>query len=128
MSSMISTCISAPRNGYSYSSPWNRALHKIALASALLSSLLTADMAWAVERHAASSLSCATAWNTIQTSDAIIIRRPSSSVPGLTLYDRYVRNAFQCSGNEVTASKTVSLTGGETCELLACERGSHHGG
>jgi len=96
---------------------------RILLATTLFASLFPFDTAFAIQKRVASSITCTAVQDIVQRDGAIILRYPSKRVPGLTLYDRYVRSELQCDGNMEATPKSVG-TAGSQCQLQICHERS----
>lgn len=95
------------------------------LAAATLAFAITglclAGPASAISRYQSKSLTCETARQSIRSQGAVILRYPSTRVPGMTLYDRYVRNSDLCDPHEYADWTTVPTRDTPQCRVLACK-------
>jgi hypothetical protein len=98
-----------------------KASRTTAVVATVATSLFAADVASAIERRPAASLSCGMARDIVDRDGAVILRYPSERIAGLTLYDRYVRNEHQCDTNQ-TIPKTIQTADDTTCELSICRQ------
>jgi hypothetical protein len=75
--------------------------------------------AWAINRYTSTSMTCDAIQNTLKREGAAIFRYSSAS--GLLLYDRFVRDAGQCTlGTSITRRSSIPSRGG-TCTVLFCQ-------
>jgi|GEM_PF-2993865 hypothetical protein len=98
-----------------------KATRATVVIAAVATSVFAADVASAIERRPAASLSCGMARDIVDRDGAVILRYPSERIAGLTLYDRYVRNEHQCDTNQ-TIPKTIQTADDTTCELSICRQ------
>ena len=91
----------------------------ILLAACLL--LLAAE-ARAVSRYDPTRMSCDRVQATIARQGAVILRYQSTRVPGLPLYDRYVRDERFCNAGEVRARAYVPSADTRSCMVYVCKR------
>ena len=92
------------------------------MRACLLCALLAvqANEATAASKFSSSSMSCAALGKIIEHEGAVILRYPSRKVPGLTLYDRYVRDASYCSGTDTLARAAVPANDDKSCPVFIC--------
>ncbi len=100
---------------------FTRATRATAIIATIATSMFAADVASAIERRPAASLTCGMARDIVDRDGAVILRYPSERIAGLTLYDRYVRNEHQCDTNQ-TVPKTIQTADENTCELSICRQ------
>ena len=79
------------------------------------------DCAFALERTSASSLRCNGAMDAIRRDGAIIVRRPSERVSGLTVYDRYVSGAASCNADEIAVLQDIKTVDAPICAFFICK-------
>jgi hypothetical protein len=87
----------------------------------LLPLLLVGGVASAIERHNASQMTCEAVQSALQSEGKAILRRPSSRVPGMALYDVYAANRAACRplpNGAVWA--TAETSGSNACPLYRC--------
>lgn len=75
--------------------------------------------AQAISRYQSTGMSCAAIQDVISKQTAAIMRYPSKRVPGLVLYDRYVKNGNYCDSGEVTETVTIPSRDGQ-CPVYHC--------
>ncbi|MER8502165.1 hypothetical protein NKJ72_14985 [Mesorhizobium sp. M0045] len=93
---------------------------KIVLLAACLT--LVAAEAQAVSRYDPTRMSCGKVQATIAREGAVILRYRSTRVPGLALYDRYVRSQQFCDIGEVRARASVPSADTNSCTVYKCKR------
>ncbi|MDM9648691.1 hypothetical protein [Rhizobium sp. S163] len=98
-----------------------KATRVTAVIAAVGTSVFAANVASAIERRPAASLTCGMAKDIVDRDGAVILRYPSERIAGLTLYDRYVRNEHQCDTNQ-TIPKQIQTADDTTCELSICRQ------
>ena len=84
--------------------------------------IIVALPAHAISRYTSTSMGCAQVRATISAECAAIMRYNSTRNPGLSLYDRYVRNDLFCQHDEY--AKTVFIPAADTrqCPVYQCEK------
>ena len=75
--------------------------------------------AQAISRYNTPGMSCAAIHGVLEQQNAAILRYPSKRVPGLVLYDRYVKNANYCDSGEVTERESIPSRDGQ-CHVYKC--------
>ncbi len=88
-------------------------------ALAVLAQMPTAQ---AISRVETLSKSCAAIKEQVAREGAVILRHPSLTTPGITLYDRYVANPNACLQGEVTRRASVPTRDVEACRVYICFR------
>ena len=83
--------------------------------------LFSTEDTYSISRYNSTSLTCAQAKQIINTEGAVIIRYPAKYTPGLTLHDRFVKNARQCQLDEYTARKSIPTADTNSCRLRHCK-------
>lgn len=76
--------------------------------------------AQAISRYDSTRLSCARIHSIINSQGAAIMRYPSTRVPGLVLYDRYVRNGAQCMVGEAAVLSYIPAADTKRCPVYSC--------
>ncbi|RWM04708.1 MAG: hypothetical protein E5X80_19535 [Mesorhizobium sp.] len=94
-------------------------MKRILLAACLM---LVAAEAQAVSRYDPTRMSCGRVQATIAGQGAVILRYQSTRVPGLPLYDRYVRDERFCNMGEVRARAYVPSADTKSCPVYVCKR------
>ena len=87
------------------------------MAAALL--LLASD-AFAISRYDPTGMACADVQETIRREGAVILRYASSSILGLPLYDRYVKDRSLCAPGEVVRTTGVPAADQRYCSVKKC--------
>lgn len=82
---------------------------------------LWGSSAMAIERYNSTSLACENVRQILRSQGAAILRYPSTRVPGLPLYDRYVRNSNSCSPGDYAERATVPTRDNPACPVLNCK-------
>lgn len=77
--------------------------------------------AFAISRYNSKSMSCDQIKSVISSEGAVILRYPSTRVPGLTLYDRYVKHAGYCWGSDVRNTTYVPSSDSSKCRVYNCK-------
>ena len=88
---------------------------RIILLAACL--LLVAAEAQAASRYDPTRMSCDRVQATIARQGAVILRYQSTRVPGLPLYDRYVRDERFCNAGEVRTRAYVPSADTRSCAV-----------
>lgn len=91
----------------------------ILLAACLM---LVAAEAHAVSRYDPTRMSCNRVQATIASQGAVILRYQSTRVPGLPLFNRYVRDERFCNMGEVRARAYVPTADNKSCAVYICKR------
>ncbi len=86
-----------------------------AVAAAML-----ATQAQAISRVNTTDKSCQTIQNRVAREGAVILRYPARNTPGLTLYDRYVRNVNFCVLGQITERDYIPSADTKNCRVLKC--------
>ena len=89
------------------------------LATGLLLLFSASNVRAAAQLNAA-RMTCADLRMTVEQAGAAIVPYQSQRSPGLSLYDRYVRNELFCAGNDVTEIKFVPTADTASCPLRRC--------
>lgn len=92
----------------------------LAIATLFLSSVFAVTQAEAVSRYSAMQVECSQIGAIIEREGAAIFRYPSPRKPGLTLYDRYVRDSSFCSSHQSLERSLIPSAGGEQCAVRRC--------
>ena len=91
------------------------------LVTALLLALYAGvGPAGAIAKLTSTRMSCQAIQAAVVQAGAAIVGHQSTRVPGLPIYDRYVRNRLFCSGEEVTETKFVPALDTPYCPLYRC--------
>lgn len=90
-----------------------------------LAVLLAATNAFAISRYNSLNYTCAEIKSIIMDEGAVILRYPSVRVPGLTLYDRYVKHSGYCYGSDMQNSTHVPSADMDKCRVYNCESRSN---
>lgn len=91
------------------------------LAYFVLFSFLFVESANAISRYNSMSLTCAQVKAIVSSEGAVIIRYPSKHTRGLTLYNRFVKNARWCQPDEYAARKSIPTADQNSCRLRYCK-------
>lgn len=91
-------------------------------ASAILAGAFSVSDAHAIRRVNTLNKSCATVQDIVYGDGAVILQHRSKRVPGLMLYDRYVRNWNFCELGEVTEYSSVPTADKRACTVRKCVR------
>ena len=83
---------------------------------------LVAAEAQAISRYDPTRMSCGRVQATIASQGAVILRYQSTRVPGLPLYDRYVKDERFCNMGEVRARAYVPSADAKSCPVFICKR------
>lgn len=105
---------------------FSRATMGAAGSIASLAALLPLDDAFAISRYNSTSMTCAAIQNALQRERAVIFRYSSRTNPGLSLYDRYVSDAGQCTSGQEIRRTTIPTKDGSGCAVLVCQQGWGH--
>lgn len=97
---------------------------KMAMAVALLCAISFASSVAATPRYSALKYSCSAIQSLIEQHGAAIFRYPSPRKPGLTLYDRYVRNNNFCASHQVMERVMIPSADTDRCPVRHCITGS----
>jgi hypothetical protein len=80
----------------------------------------------AISRYTSTSMTCATVQDVIDREGAVILRySPRSGASDVALYDRYVRDAAQCSVGTEPRRVSVPTRDGQ-CPVLFCRQSWGH--
>ncbi|MDW6025433.1 hypothetical protein SAZ10_27090 [Mesorhizobium sp. BAC0120] len=82
--------------------------------------LFAAADASAISRYEITNMSCAKVQGLIQSQGAAILRYKSARVPGLPLYDRYVRDSGYCDPSQFATWATVPTADTNSCPVAKC--------
>ncbi|BCH59995.1 hypothetical protein RvVAR0630_26190 [Agrobacterium vitis] len=82
---------------------------------------LWGSSALAIERYNSTTLACENVRQILRDQGAAVLRYPSKRVPGMALYDRYVRNTNSCSPGEYAERATVPTRDNPACPVLNCK-------
>ncbi len=93
-------------------------MKKLALC---VSIVLAASPALAISRYNPQTMTCQSARAAIHNQGAVIFRYPSKKVPGMTLFDRYVRNSRYCDANKYAEWTNIPTKDDPTCRVLNCQ-------
>jgi hypothetical protein len=85
-----------------------------------LSIILAASHASAVPQLTSTTMTCAALKAAVSRAGAAIVRHQSQRMPGVPLYDRYVRSSQFCSGNDVIELDYVPAKDTASCALKKC--------
>ncbi len=77
--------------------------------------------ALAIERHVSTGMNCAEVQRRVDNAGAAIMRYPSTRVPNLTLYGRYVRNGGFCRRGEAAEEVYIPAADTRSCPVLECK-------
>ncbi len=94
------------------------------LSIVTLALAITATSAHAISRHNSQSLSCDTVHEIIDSEGAAIMRYQSRRIPGLPLYDRFVRNGAFCDTEKYPVAATIPAADTDSCVVYRCIDGS----
>jgi hypothetical protein len=86
---------------------------------AVLSTLLLAGSADAMERYNMASMSCAQIQAALTRDGEAILRWESKNVPGLMLYNTYVGARHMCPGGQAPVNRRVRAADG-ACPVVQC--------
>lgn len=84
--------------------------------------IVAAANAHAISRYNSKSLTCSEARQILKDEGAVIFRYPSTRVPGLTLYDRYVASSRYCSSGEQTQWASIPTQDNSKCRVYKCRQ------
>lgn len=96
-------------------------MKRMAFAAAL--SLVASD-AFAISRYDITNMSCAEVQAVIQKDGEAILRYGSSSLLGLPIYDRYVRDQRLCESDQVLTRTGVPTADKPYCAVHKCVESS----
>lgn len=91
-------------------------------ASAILAGSFSVSDAHAIRRVNTLNKSCAAVQDIVYGDGAVILQHQSKRVPGLLLYDRYVRSWNFCELGEVTEYASVPTADKRACTVKKCVR------
>jgi hypothetical protein len=83
--------------------------------------------AMAMESYNSKSLDCATVHEKVSKEGSIVLKYPSSKVPGMNMYYRTVSNSMQCLGQGGMASASVPTSDDPKCKIKTCSFGTGKG-
>ncbi|WP_250939675.1 hypothetical protein [Allorhizobium sonneratiae] len=75
---------------------------------------------FAIERYESTHYTCSDLHQILQQQGAAILRYPSSHVPGLPLYDRYVRGDMQCGFSKTLEETDIPAKDTSHCPVYHC--------
>ncbi|MEX0344048.1 MAG: hypothetical protein AB3N20_03930 [Rhizobiaceae bacterium] len=81
---------------------------------------LTSTASHAISRHNSQSLSCDSIHAIIEAEGAAIMRYQSRRNPGLTLFDRYVRNGAFCDTEKYPVAASIPAADTDRCVVYRC--------
>ncbi len=90
--------------------------------SAILIGTFLSSEAQAIRRVGTNDKSCGEVQAIVRGEGAVILQHRSKRVPGLLLYDRYVRNWNFCELGEVTEYSSVPTEDRRACTVRKCVR------
>lgn len=76
--------------------------------------------ALAINRYNVTSMTCQAVQQTVQRDGAAILRWQSTRVPGLPLYNRYVKNGLYCEPGERAKTAYVPSRDNPNCRVREC--------
>jgi len=76
--------------------------------------------ALAIQRYNIETMSCASVQSTVDRDGAAILRWQSKRVPGLPIYDRYVRNFLFCDTDQYAKRDYVPTADNRSCRVYKC--------
>jgi hypothetical protein len=91
------------------------------LATSFLLLISVSDVGAAAQLNAA-RMTCADLQMAVEQSGSAIVPYQSQRSPGLSLYERYVRNSQFCVGNDITEVDFVATGDRLNCPLERCVR------
>ena len=77
--------------------------------------------AQAISDYTSTSMSCEAVQATVRGEGAVILRHRSTRVPGLQLFDRYVRDYTFCQSHEMADFAFVPTADRQSCRVKECE-------
>ncbi|CAN7246191.1 hypothetical protein [Rhizobium sp. LjRoot258] len=83
--------------------------------------VIVASPALAISRYNSLTMSCQAARAAIHNEGAVILQYPSKRVPGMTLFDRYIRNSNYCDANKYAEWTTIPTKDNPRCRVLNCQ-------
>jgi len=89
----------------------------IRLALALLFSTVAFD-AWAIVRYIVQDMTCAAVQQALERDGIAILYRQGGS--GITLYDRFVKDASFCAAGYTVASEGIAVADTQACRVAKC--------
>jgi hypothetical protein len=89
--------------------------------AAVIAFVMATSPALAISRYNSLTISCQAARAAIRNEGAVILRYPSKRVPGMTLFDRYIRNSNYCDVNKYAEWTTVPTKDNPRCRVLNCQ-------
>lgn len=82
--------------------------------------IIAATNAHAISRYNSKELTCSEARQILKDEGAAIFRYPSTRVPGLTLYDRYVASSRYCYSGEQAQTAYIPTEDTNKCLVYNC--------
>ncbi len=76
--------------------------------------------ALSIQRYNTLTMTCAQVQDAVNRDGAAILRYPSSRVPSLQLYDRYVRNRLFCGYSQFAKRDYIPTRDSRQCRVLKC--------
>ena len=90
------------------------------LLSLMLPLLLAASQATAIERHDTSRMTCAEVTATLQSEDKAVLRYPTSNLPGMMRFERYVAQRHMCGVGNMAIVTKVPASDTKACRVIRC--------
>lgn len=87
------------------------------LALAVLFSIVSFD-AWAIVRYMVQGMTCTEVREALDRDGVAIFYRQGAA--GITLYDRFVKDASFCSAGYTTANEAIAVADSEACRVAKC--------
>ena len=94
-------------------------MKRVCVAIAAVVSLVASN-AFAATRYDISNMACSTVQALIEDEGAAVLSYPSSSILGLPVYDRFVKNRNYCKNTEVTRRTGLPTTDKKYCPVYKC--------
>jgi hypothetical protein len=87
----------------------------------MLPFVLFVGQAAAIERHDMSKMTCEQVQSALKTEGKAILRSPSSRIPGMMKYEKYVSNRSSCGSPPSWAMSTrVKTSDSQSCLVYRC--------
>ena len=90
------------------------------LLSVTLLMLLAAGQASAIERYNTSKMTCAEVTAALQSEGKAILRYPSSRIPGMMRFERYVAERHMCGVGYLAIVTKVPTSDTKACRVIRC--------
>jgi hypothetical protein len=74
--------------------------------------------AWAIVRYIVQDMTCTAVQQALERDGVAILYRQGGS--GITLYDRFVKDASFCAAGYTTASEAIAVADTDTCRVAKC--------